>query len=175
MKNNTKSVQIKICPVEKINTHVDSTMPQISFDQMSIMAHQHKSAINNSLEWQDPHNSPPLPFEYICNTVRDRTKLTRSKLKKSPDWLIWELSEFKQLDQYLEQNMFGEPCPRPYKSNILPLIWTYVIKHDGTKKARCVCNGSPRQKGTVTLGNTYTASLEQSGSRLFWSLIIIEL
>ena len=25
-------------------------------------------------------------------------------------------------------------------------------------------------KGTITLGNTYAASLEQSGSRLFWAL-----
>ena len=56
------------------------------------------------------------------------------------------------------------------RCNILLLIWTYVIKKDGTKKACCIYNGSPHQKSTVALGNTYPASLEQSGSRLFWTL-----
>ena len=51
----------------------------------------------------------------------------------------------------------------------MPLLWTYHIKMDGTKKARCVCNGSPRQKGSVVLGRTYAAALEQSSSRMFWA------
>ena len=72
--------------------YVDSTMPQISFDQMSMMAHQHKAAINKSLEWQDPHIISHLPFEYVCNTTTDvpSTKLTGSKLMKSEDWPAWE-------------------------------------------------------------------------------------
>ena len=37
----------------------------------------------------------------------------------------------------------------------------------------CVCNGSPRQKGSVTLGDTYAASLEQTGSRIFWAATAI--
>jgi hypothetical protein len=32
-----------------------------------------------------------------------------------------------------------------------------------------VCNGSSRQQGTVTLGDTYAGSLEQNGSRIFWA------
>ena len=48
-----------------------------------------------------------------------------------------------------------------------------MIKDDGTKKARCVCNGSPRQKGSVTLGDTYAGSLEQTGSRIFWAATAI--
>ena len=52
-------------------------------------------------------------------------------------------------------------------SNCLPLLWTYLIKDDGRKKARCVCNGSPSKKGTVTLGHTYAASLDHNGSRIF--------
>ena len=38
------------------------------------------------------------------------------------------------------------------------------------KKARCVCNGSPTQKGAVTLGKTYAAALDQSGCRIFYAL-----
>ena len=55
--------------------------------------------------------------------------------------------------------MFGQPMPAPTKANIMPLLWTYIIKPNGVKKARCICNGSPRQKGAVTLGKTYAAAL----------------
>jgi hypothetical protein len=43
-----------------------------------------------------------------------------------------------------------------------------LIKDDGRKKARCVCNGSPKM-GTVTLGETYAASLDQTAARIFWA------
>ena len=41
------------------------------------------------------------------------------------------------------------------------------------KKARCVYNGSPNQKGSVTLNHTYAATLEQDGTLVFWSLAAI--
>ena len=48
--------------------------------------------------------------------------------------------------------MFSSPMAIPQGANALPFIWTYVVKDDGTKKARGTCNGSPRMQGTVTLG-----------------------
>ena len=45
-----------------------------------------------------------------------------------------------------------------------------MVKDDGTKKARGVCNGLPRMKGTVTLGQTYAASLDQTCAKIFWAL-----
>ena len=66
--------------------------------------------------------------------------------------------------------MFGNPIERPIDANILPLIWVYFYKTNGVRKARCVCNGSPRMKGTVTLDHTYAAALEQTGARIFWAL-----
>ena len=66
--------------------------------------------------------------------------------------------------------MFSKPMPIPKGANCLPFIWTYNIKDDGTKKARAPCNGSPKMKGTVTIGETYAASLEQTAARIFWSV-----
>ena len=66
--------------------------------------------------------------------------------------------------------MFSKPTPIPPDANHLPFIWTYVIKDDGTRKARAPCNGSPRMQGTVTLGETYAASLDQTASKIFWAL-----
>ena len=100
-----------------------------------------------------------------------RNKLTRRKLKLLPEheWLIWRDSEHKQLQQYEDQETFGKPCPLPPGANCLPLLWTYLMKEDGRYKARLVCNGAPSKKGSVTLGQTYAAALEQSGNRIFWA------
>lgn len=44
--------------------------------------------------------------------------------------------------------MFGTSCPTLSDTNVLLLLWTYLVKNDGHKKARCVCNISPYKKGT---------------------------
>ena len=79
----------------------------------------------------------------------------------------WANSERKQLNQYEKQEMFDKPCPLPPGATALSFLWTYLVKDDKTKKARCVCNGAP-SKGTVTLGPTYAGSLDQTGARIFW-------
>ena len=63
--------------------------------------------------------------------------------------------------------MFGKPIKQPPGENVLPLIWTYLLKTDGTKKTRCVCNGSPPRRGSVILAHTYKAALNQLGARTF--------
>eukprot|EP00979_Chaetoceros_neogracilis_P017170 scaffold10184_cov431-Chaetoceros_neogracile.AAC.1 len=63
--------------------------------------------------------------------------MTRRILQKQDDWPDWENSEFKQLDQYEDQSTFGEPQSKPPGANLLSLIWVYLIKDDGRKKARC--------------------------------------
>ena len=70
--------------------------------------------------------------------------------------------------------MFEPPVPRPPGANVLNLLWTYLIKPCGRKKARCVCNGAPNRKGSVTLANTYAACLEQPAQRIFWGTVAIE-
>jgi hypothetical protein len=36
------------------------------------------------------------------------------------------------------------------------------------------CNGSPHQKGTVTLGHTYANALDAASERLFWAIVANE-
>jgi deoxyuridine 5'-triphosphate nucleotidohydrolase len=113
-----------------------------------------------------------LPRWRVLKALKSR-KLTRRILKERSDWLDWKKSEFKQLDQYKAQGTFGQHQQLPTNANVLPLIWTYLIKDCGTKKARCCCNGSPKMKGTVTLGETYAGSLDQTGARIFWAATAI--
>ena len=142
---------------------------------MNIMAFQHNATISNTAAWADPHNLPPVNDGMLfaameCGHLKPR--LTRAFLRKQSDWMDWATSEFKQLNQYHAQQMFGDPIRKPLQCNILPLIWTYLIKSDGTKKARCVCNGSPSRRGSVTLAHTYAAALDQSGART-WAITAI--
>ena len=132
-------------PPEHINSTPDTNIPQIHFDQMTIMAHQHHAAKHDTPPWSDPHNTPPVSDSNIFAAMdrgQIKPRLTRAFLKRQSDWMDWALSEFKQLNQYHAQGMFGDPTRCLPQCNVLPLIWTYLIKSDGTKKARCVRNGT---------------------------------
>ena len=101
-------------------------------------------------------------------------KLTRRYLQTLNNWHKWRDAENIQLDLYSNQDMFKEPIPAAKQANILFLLWAYKLKDDGTYKARCVCNGSPNQKGTVTLYHTFAACLEQPGARVFWGAAAVK-
>ena len=114
-----------------------------------------------------------IPTWYKLSKLAIRKKLTRGYLQKQCDWPEWRLSKAKQLNQYETQGTFGEPCKLPHGANLLPRLWTYLIKDCGTKKACCICNGSPKQKGSITLGDTYAGSLKQTGAQIFWAATAI--
>ena len=99
-----------------------------------------------------------------------KPRLIQAFLKKQTDWMDWSFSELKQLNEYYTQGMFNGRFLCPSRCNVLLLIWTYLIKSDGTKKARCVYNGSPSHYGPVTLAHTYATALNQSGARTFWAI-----
>ena len=107
-------------------------------------------------------------------SIKKKKKLTRRYLKTLSNWNKWRKSENVQLDLYAKQNMFRAPIACPPNANVLHLLWAYRVKDDGTLKARCVCNGNPRRKGTVTLDHTYAACLAQTGSRIFWALSAVQ-
>ena len=86
MKLKTTSLEMSL--LKKINTHIDSTYPQISFDQMFIMLHQHNEASSNTAEYTDPHNPPPMNIHNICNSIinfHSKENLTRYKLLYGED------------------------------------------------------------------------------------------
>jgi len=68
---------------------------------------------------------------------------------------------------------FGDLTIVVNKANILSLLWTYLVKADGTKKARCCCNGNPGRKGSITLAHTYVACVEQPAQRVYWGLVVL--
>ena len=69
-----------------------------------------------------------------------------------------------------KQEMYGAPVPAPSDAIVLRQHWTYVIKGDGTRKARNCCDGSPRAAPQLKLANTYSSCIEQPCMRLFLAL-----
>ena len=169
-----KPIPLIFAPSLRIPTNSGTNTPQINFDQMAVIARHHHS-VRYDLPPLDPTKTEDneITHSMIMQGIGQgqiNPRLTRRFLQAQDDWSDWEKSEYKQLDSYESLQMFGEPCRPPRECNILPLIWTYLRKLCGTKKARCVCNGSPRMKGSVSLSHTYAAALEQPGARTFWAL-----
>jgi len=111
----------------------------------------------------------------VQNVVTRAMRLTRGKLLKQPDWSEWQSSEFLQLNQYFDQGMLGQPHMPSREDSIFHLVWTYNIKAlDGRKKARCVCDGSPRAGQARILDETYANCVDQTSSRMFYAICAAE-
>ena len=195
--NNETSSELTIgfATVERLAMNPQLGLPQLYHDQMNVIA-RHLWDISNDAEWSERvNNAIPIlettnrddciltkedratlihsGFPVRIKSVKSQRKLSRRILKQRDDWDDWQQSEWKQLDQYKDQDMFGDPEPMPRGVNLLNLLWCYLIKDCGRKKARCVCNGSKNMRGTVTLAETYAASLDQTASRIFWAATAI--
>ena len=195
--NNNKHVRIQFATTDPIAMHPQKGVPQLYHDQLNVIArHLWEISLLPSNRGSDQGFSPIelqevemkdeesklIPRHIIkklkqvlikvIKNIKKPKKLTRRWLQQQSDWLDWEASEHKQLGQYDKQKTFGPPQPYPIGANLLNLLWTYLIKDTGTKKARCVCNGSP-QMGTVTLGETFAAALDQVGARIFWAVVAL--
>ena len=195
----TTPLKIGFSTISKQALHPQLGIPQLYHDQLNVIASHlydikndpqwtrttkekvvHKLATKMENKIFNMYNKPfgahkiwfflhRAPKWYKVAALKKRCHLTRRYLQKQPDWQDWKQSEAKQLNQYEAQGTFGIPCKLPKGANLLPLLWTYVIKDCGTKKARCVCNGSAKMTGSVTLAETYAGSLQQSASKILWA------
>jgi len=111
----------------------------------------------------------------VWNVVTSAMKLTRGRLMKLPDWSDWKESEWKQLDQYDAQGMFGEPCFVKSEKAVFRLVWTYAVKElDKRKKARCTCDGSAKAGQVRVLDHTHASCIDHTGSRMFYAIAAAE-
>jgi hypothetical protein len=111
----------------------------------------------------------------ILNEVTRVMQLTRGKLLKQPDWNDWQKSELFWLDQYDKQGMFRTPVLMNNEMAVLHSVWTYAIKAlDSHKKARWACDGSLRSGQAKILDETYANCVDQTSSRLFYAISVVE-
>merc|ERR1712086_175891 len=112
----------------------------------------------------------------VLNYVTSAMKLTRGKLLRGTEWEEWHESEWKQLDQYDEQGMFGDPVRIKSMDAVFRLVWTYNVKAlDQRKKARCAYDGSTRADQVRVLDHTYAGCIDHTSSRLFYAQSAVEI
>ena len=169
---------------EYSNLHTASGVPQIDFDQLQAVAH-HLNCMHYGDDYRlhDPDYDEAVIHQAMANNMLP-AKLTRCVLLKREDWDIWLKAEYKLLDSYKAQNMFGTPIPRPapvrndkgtlVHPTVLPFVCTYLLKDSVKPKARGTCNGGQQYGRAVTLAHTYVSCVEQPAARLFWALSAIE-
>jgi hypothetical protein len=160
---------------------VETGIPQINVDQLNNRFSFQDIDVMTQEQFDRWFASLPTSFYElvdaggVLNLTTSCHKLTRRTLLQQEDWTDWEQSEWKQLDQYEKQFMFGQPCPMQKKDAVFNLIWTYVVKvEDGRKKARCTCDGSTRGGAVRVLDHTHANSIDQTGSRIFYALSAVE-
>jgi hypothetical protein len=107
--------------------------------------------------WTDTTTWPEVDEETIHQAIVDdqvAVKFTQQQLKPRSDWQTWKESEWKQLDSYQAQNMFGTPIRRPAQATVLPFVWTYLFKDSIKPKICRTCNSGKRYGKAVTLAHT---------------------
>jgi hypothetical protein len=95
-------------------------------------------------------------------------------LIKQDNWSEWQQAEFEQLDQYWSQFMFGQPEYMKDRNNVFHLVWTYKIKDNGRKKARCTCDGSSRGGKARILYYTHANCVDHTASQMFFAITAAE-
>ena len=171
-KSGKKDITVVFGTMDKISLHPSHGVPQMHFDQLNVVAHHLHQM--KGYECNDCTDKTGMKCEAHIKKAKSAKRFTRRVLQQRQDWEAWQKAEYKMHDDYEKQDMFGEPCRLPKGANVLPFYWDYSRKPTGEYKARCVVNGAPTQKGSVTLAQTYAASLEQPGQRLFWATVANE-
>lgn len=89
---------------------------------------------------------------------------TRKKLQRLPNWKDWEKGEFKQLNQFHQQGMFGDPINAHSidpNAVILRAHWQHNVKQDGTRRSRLCCNGSKKAAPKLhAMAQTWSSCVE---------------
>jgi hypothetical protein len=156
---------------------VETGIPQVNVDQLNSRFAFADTGVMTQEQFDRWFSSLPSSFYElvdeggVINLVTASNKLTRWILLQQDDWNDWEQSEWKQLDAYEKQFMFGQPVQRIKTMAVFNLIWSYGIKaEDGRKKARCTCDGSTRGGAVRVLDHVHANSINQTGSHIFYAL-----
>jgi hypothetical protein len=120
---------------------VESGIPQVNVDQLNSCFAFDDIEVMSQEQFDRWFFSLPTCFYElvedggVLNLTTACHKLMRRVLLQQDDWDEWEQSEWKQLDAYEKQFMFGTPILRKKDFTVFNLIWTYMIKaEDGRKK-----------------------------------------
>ena len=121
---------------------MNEQMPTLSTFSLQAIA----AARNPDLDFSE-ESMPTEIIQIMINAIRSKAvtpaeqalaHFTRRKLKHSSTWQDWESGERKQLNQFQDLQMYGEPIIKPTDKNAIILWphWQYHVKRCGTRRAR---------------------------------------
>eukprot|EP00957_Ditylum_brightwellii_P171812 13079439-Ditylum_brightwellii.AAC.1 len=151
-------------------------MPQIHVDQLrSVVSAIYEIKHGATLDDDDDLTNDEIVMSIavdsnITNTIHKKSILTCSKLKQEVDWGEWLTAEKVQLDSMEDLNMYDVTTYGTKGIKILQPMWTYMVKHDGRKKARNCCNGSVLKGKGIDYAHIYSSCASQIGIKLFTTI-----
>ena len=112
--NKESDVSITFSIMEKTAMYLMLGVLQLHHDHLNVIAKHLQEIKQDTQLLRDTHDD---------NVARPFVKkLTRRKLKETPEWFKWNAAEFHQLDQYEQQDTFGPPSALPPNSNVLNIL-----------------------------------------------------
>ena len=129
---NWKKIEVGFATIEQAVMHPQMGIPQLYQDQLNIIG-EHLWELRHDPEWHQEIEEAILCLELMkqntyqdlseedksalqkalmASSVKKQRKLTRKLLQQCQDWHDWhdwQELDFKQLDQYSDQDTFGEP------------------------------------------------------------------
>ena len=114
-----------------------------------------------------------LTNDHMTPEEKELTSFSRKQLMKLSDWPTWKESVFKQSDAHCDAGAIGHPVPRPTStaeapSQVFRLVWAFLVKANGTRKARACPDGSRRAAPwSRTLVQTHSSCVESPCLRAF--------
>jgi hypothetical protein len=171
-------IEISLAP-ERLTDLNDHAPPPLHLRQIDL---DNIARIENSIP-SNPYSLllvNRLQTDGMIPEERALTKLTRHRLKKLPNWHIWDEAFDAQLDAHLRDGAIGEPILRPKCNskggppNILRIQWSCCVKTDGRRKARTCINGLKRAAPWLRdTAQTYASCIEQPCMKLFFALCVL--
>jgi hypothetical protein len=171
-------IEISLAP-ERLTDLNDHAPPPLHLRQIDL---DNIARIENSIP-SNPYSLllvNRLQTDGMIPEERALTKLTRHRLKKLPNWHIWDEAFDAQLDAHLRDGAIGEPILRPKCNskggppNILRIQWSCCVKTDGRRKARACIDGSKRAAPWLRdTAQTYASCIEQPCMKLFFALCVL--
>jgi hypothetical protein len=119
------------------------------YDQMNVITKHLRMAYSTATHSANNINRINFKKRHKCSTPPKIRKITDhcineselgqffklNQLKKILDWPEWQNVCYKMLDIYHKQGMFSEPMEEPHNANIHHMLWKYLTKMCGTRKA----------------------------------------
>ena len=169
-------IQQQLAPIED---DMDVVVPSLDLSSFKAIMNLHRPENAELMQQEDPSDEL---ITLAINAINSKATtpeeqalghFTRRKLRSLSTWNEWETGERKQLNQFEELQMFGEPIIPPNDPNaiILRPHWQYHIKRDGTRRARQCCNGSKYAAPLLhAIAMTYSSCVEHPIQRLFFAI-----